>query len=312
MRHYCLTNELTDMVLGTMTAATQWRLTLAKQIANAYAQNPNARVVMVAGSVGRGCADRYSDIEIDVYYDRPPTKAERIAAVERCGGVVELLDEDDDEWEEQLLLHGFHAATSTFCVATMERYLTQILDHHELAPLAQVRLHSLQHSLPIKGLDLIEHWCAKAIHYPPELTHVMLHRNLRFDGFWYAEDMLAARDDRLLLYHSFVRVEQQIIGALLGLNRLYLPTPDHMKGMDAMIADMQVKPIDLSVRLKQAFQLPPAAGIHSLKAIIVEILELVKQHVPAFDTAPYRANLTRHRQVWDNPPPELSEGSQHT
>ena len=100
--------------------ATTWRLALAQRIAAAYARQPHALVVMVAGSVGRGRADRYSDIEIDVYYARPTTEQERIAAVEGCGGMVEALTEDDDEWEEQMVLDGFHSATGTFLMSTMQ------------------------------------------------------------------------------------------------------------------------------------------------------------------------------------------------
>ena len=123
-----------------MADATAWRLALAQRIAAAYARQPNAHVVMVAGSVGRGRADRNSDIEIDVYYARPPTEQERIAAVAACGGVVEALAEDDDEWEEQMVLDDVHAATRTFLIATMERYLTEVVDRVEIAPPAQVRL----------------------------------------------------------------------------------------------------------------------------------------------------------------------------
>lgn len=285
-----------------MNEATRWRFALAQKIAAAYARNPNARVVMIAGSVGRGTADRYSDIEVDVYYDRPPTVAERVAMVEDCGGVMDKLDEDEDEWEEQMFLGGFHAASSTFLISTMERYMAEVVDQCLISPSAQVRLYSLRHAVPVKDEGLIKPWLAKAAAYPDGLVHAMLATYLPFRGFWYAEDMLAARDDRLLLYDIFVRIERQVLGALLGLNRLYMPTPDHMKHMDEMIGEMRFKPAKLSNRLKQAFQLEPSQGVQSLKEVIAEVLTLVEQHVPEFDTASYRANFEKRRQVWDEPP----------
>jgi hypothetical protein len=289
-----------------MNEATQWRFALAKKIAASYARNPNTQVVMIAGSVGRGCADRYSDIEVDVYYTEPPTEAERIAAVEGCGGVLEKLDQDDDEWEEQMSIGGFHAASSTFLVSTMERYLAEVVDQCLLAPPAQVRLYSVQQAAPVKGEAQIERWRAKAAVYPDGLVYAMLAEYLPFHGFWYAEEMLAARDDLLLLYDIFVRVERQILGALLGLNRLYLPTPDHMKWMDEMIAEMRLKPDDLSARLKQAFRIEPIQGVRLLKEIIAETLALVEAHLPGFDTTPYRAKFGRQRGVWDAPPPGVA------
>jgi hypothetical protein len=289
-----------------MNQASYWRFVLAERIAASYARNPKVRVIQVAGSVGRGMADRYSDIEIDVYYSDPPSEAERIRAVEGCGAVVDSLDQDDDEWEEQMLLDGVHAATSTFLVSTMGRYLHQVVDEGEIAPQAQTRLYSLQHALPLMGEDLVERWREKAAAYPPRLTHNMLAANLPFHGFWYAEEMLAARDDVLLLYRSFVQVGQQLIGALHGLNRHYLSTPDGIKWMDETLAAMPVKPADCAARIKDAFQAEPAEGVRILKALIAETLDLVDLHVPAFDTAPYRANCNRHRQIWDGPPPGSS------
>jgi hypothetical protein len=279
-----------------------WRYTLAQRIAAAYAEDPNTRVVMIAGSVGRSTDDRFSDIEIDVYYERPPTVQERTATVVRCGGVLEGLDEDDDEWEEQMSLGGFHAASSTFLCSTMERYLVEVIDQGLVAPPAQTRLYSLQQAVTVKGAPQVERWRERTRHYPQHLVEAMLQENLVFDGFWYAEEMLAARDDWLVLYEIFVGVEKQIVRALLGLNRQYLPTPEKLKWLDQIIAAMTIKPDNLAARLKGAFRGDPMDGVRDLKVLIAETLTLVEAHQPTFDTAPYRANFARLRQVWDEPP----------
>jgi uncharacterized protein DUF4037 len=285
-----------------MDEATGWRLALAKEIGASYASNQNAQVVMVAGSVSRGSADRYSDIEVDVYYAEPPTEAERVAAVERCGGAVELLAQDEDEWEEQMSIGGFHAHTSTFLVATMERYLREVVDHCSLAPEAQTRLFSLQHGITLTGDDRVERWRAKAAAYPDGLQRAMLEQNLRFRRFRHAAEMLAARDDLLALYEIFVETGRQLLGALLGLNRIYLPAPGYLKSMDETIGLMAVKPADLSGRLKRSFRIEPAAGVAELEALIEETLGLVETHLPAFDTAPYRTELAKRRTPYDAPP----------
>lgn len=281
----------------TMNEASKWRFALAERMAASYARNPKTKVVMVAGSVGHGRADRYSDIEVDVYYSEPPTTAERLAAVTGCGGTIESLGEDDEEWEEHMLIDGVH-------VATMERYLTLVVDRCQVAPSAQTRLYSVQHAVPLQATEQVELWRAKAATYPKGLTYEMLRENLRFEGFGYGEEMLAARDDLLLLYSDFVQIERQILGALLGLNRIYLPTPEHMKWMDELIEAMSIKPADLSARLKRAFHIEPVAGVRLLKEIIAETLTLVERHVPEFDTTPYRSNLGQQRQAWDAPPLE--------
>jgi hypothetical protein len=285
-----------------MNEATRWRLALAEEIGAAYASDDNAQVVMVAGSVGRGSADRYSDIEVDVYYAEPPTEGERIAAVERCGAAVKLLAEDEDEWEEQMSIGGLHAHTSTFLVATMERYLREVVEQCSLEPDAQTRLFSLQHAVTLKGEDQVERWRAKAAAYPDGLQRAMLDENLRFGRFAYAAEMLAARDDLLTLYEIFVGTGRQLLGALLGLNRTYMPAPDYLKSMDETIGSMAIKPADLSARLKRSFRIDPSAAVVELEALIEETLALVEKHVRGFDAAPHRAELAKRRTAYDTPP----------
>ena len=284
-----------------MNEASRWRFVLGERIGRAYAANPKVRAVQVAGSTGRGTADRYSDLEVDIYWSAPPSEEERRAAVARAGAALIGLDEDPDEWEEQMDFGGFHAATSMFLVTTMERYLAEVLDEHSTDPSAQMRLYSLLHAQTLVGADLIEQWRARSAAYPAGLTHAMLRENLIFDGFGYAEEMFAARDDVIPLYDIFSRVERQILGALLGLNRIYLPNPGY-KSMDDLIAEMAVTPPDLAARLRRAFRIPPAEGVQLLHALIAEIFALVETHVPAFDTTPYRAKVGHRRGVWDVPP----------
>lgn len=285
-----------------MNEASQWRFALAQQIGKSYAVNPKTQVVMVAGSTGRGTADRYSDLEIDVYYSAPPTDEERRASVERSGGtLLELYDYEEDEWAEEISIGGFHIGTSTFLVETMERYLREILEEYRTDPLAQMRLYSLLHAQTLLGEDLVAQWRTRASAYPPSLVYASLHENLLFDGFGYAEEMLAARDDLLLLYDNFCRVERQILSSLLGLNRIYLPNPG-FKSMDEIIAEMSIVPTSLSARLKQAFHLPPVEAVHHLHTLIEEILVLVEINMPEFDTAPYREKIRQRRGVWERAP----------
>jgi predicted nucleotidyltransferase len=280
----------------------RWRLELAERIAAAYARNPNTAAIMIAGSVGRGRADRWSDIEIDVYYHRPPTITERRAAVEHAGGTLLALDEDDDEWEERMRFGAFEAATSTFLTSTMERYLNVVVDRADVAPLAQTRLSALLHALPVMGHTLIERWRARAAAYPDALIDAMLREHLRFDSFWRNARMLAERDDRLLLVNQLLRTAERLMRALCGLNRRYLPTPDGLKWMDESIAALPIAPSDLARRLRRVFESSPEDAVRELESLIDETLILVATHRPHFDLAPYRRKELSARGPWNAPP----------
>jgi hypothetical protein len=43
----------------------------------------------------------------------------------------------------------------------------------------------------------------------------------------YLLEMLAARNDVLLLHQDLVAIEQQILSVLMGVNRMYAPHPFH-------------------------------------------------------------------------------------
>jgi hypothetical protein len=282
--------------------ATSWRDRLAQRIADAYAAEANSVVVMVAGSVGRGVADAYSDIEVDVYYARPPTESERAAAVERSGGTLVRLAEDEDEWEEQISFGGFPAASSTFTVVTMERYLREVVEECRIAPEAQTRLFSMQAGRVVKGEEQAERWRTRAAEYPDGLRQVMLEANLGFERFRYAGEMLAVRDDLLALYDVLVETGRQLLSALLGLNRMYLPAPDVLKGMDETIERLSLAPPNLSARLNEAFRAAPEPAIRRMKELISETLDLVAEHAPAFDTTPYRSERAVRRRPWNEAP----------
>jgi hypothetical protein len=280
----------------------RWRRALAERIGSAYASTSNARVVMIAGSVGRGTADRFSDVEIDVYYDAPPTERERVDAVERSGAKLLRLEEDEDEWEEQLSFDGFVAHTSTFLVATMERYLHEVVDECSVAPDAQTRLFSLLNAITLKGTDEVARWRLKASRYPDGLQRAMLAENLRFGRLTYAAEMLAARDDLLALHELIIETARQVLCCLLAVNRIYLPAPRVLKSMNETIALMETAPAHVSARLKRAIQTRPRDAIKVLRSVVDEVFVVVETHVSGFDTTSYRAELARGRPVFVEPP----------
>jgi hypothetical protein len=286
-----------------MNEASRWRFALAERVGREYAANPKARVVMVAGSTGRGTADRYSDIEIDIYWSEPPTNDERRAAVERSGGTLlgKLLPAEDDEWSEEISLGGFYMHTSTFLVETMERYLREALEEFSTALNPQMRLSSLMNARTLVGEDLVARWRERARAYPTGLAEAVVREHLAFGRLSYNGPMLAARNDLLPLYESICETEREILWVLMGLNRLYVPAPS-LKQSDELIAQMTIVPRDIARRLKGVFRLPPSDAADALFVICEDVFELVEAHLPGVDTREGRRWLRHHRGVWDEPP----------
>ena len=284
-----------------MNEASQWRLDLAREIALGYTENPKVAALVVAGSVGRGNADRYSDIELDVYWCEPPSDQDRMAPIVRAQGKVEIFwpySAEEEEWGEEYDVSGVKVGISSFLTSSIDRWLTDVLEHDDTSILKQMRLAAIQHCIPLHGTPTIAAWQSKATNYGASLKRAIISEYLADEvfGAWYGRHMLAARDDRIMLYDLFCRVEKCIVGTLLGLNQIYLANPS-FKWMDDTIAQMTHKPHNLAGRLKRAFSMDPPAGVAELDKLLAETLALIETHLPAMDLTEFKVQLRRQRAV---------------
>src|SRR4051794_8464926 len=195
------------------------RRALAEIVAPAYAANPKVAGVLLAGSVARGLADQFSDIEIDIFWHAPPTDQDRSAPIERAGWQTAYRHVDENEWADGFLIAGVKVDTSQFLVSTIDRWLDDVLVRAEIEPEYQVRITAIQHGQPLYGAALIERWRTKSAAYPDALAHAMVAEYASFRPRYLLE-MLAARDDVLLLHQDLVAIEQQILSVLMGINRM--------------------------------------------------------------------------------------------
>jgi predicted nucleotidyltransferase len=287
-----------------MNQANAWRLALAQKIGAVYAENPKVSVIVLAGSTARNMADRYSDIEIDLFWAEPPTDQDRKSAIERLGAKILIYwPFEDDEWGEAYAVGKLKVDLSSFLVETMDRYLTEVIDQADTTVDKQLLIAAVQHGVLLAdtGGEQLRTWQAKAAAYSAALAEAMVKTYLQPDSRWYAREALAERDDALYLYSLFCQTEQKILGALLGLNRIYLPHPS-FKWLDALVAGMELAPPNLSARLKQAFRNEPQAGVRELEQIVEETFALVEKHMPHLDLTKAKTEFRKRGPVLDSAP----------
>ena len=290
-------------------------LALAEQIASAYNDNSSIKAVMVGGSVSRGYADRYSDLEVGVFWSDAPTEAERKSAVESVGGKLLTFDESprnelyalDEAAIRGKTYHGTAMiSTQHLTVAEMEKGLLDVLDRYDTSLDNLALVAAVQNGIPLHGADLLHMWQAKIAAYPKELAIKIIQENLWF-GPWFCAESYARRDDILVLNQHFLWIEQNMLQVLAALNRTYYPSPEH-KWADELIAGMKLSPPDLANRLKQVFRVEPLEGWHRLKELIYETLDLVDLHLPEVNTVSLfeshpEVNVAWARKRWDVHPP---------
>jgi len=173
---------------GTASVHAGWRLALAERAARAYASNEKLAALTVAGSVGTGLADRFSDLELDCYWFDPPGDLDRSGPGHVLGGELEALwdyDHDEEEWSDDYRLGGLEVTVSSFLVSTIDRFVDDVVLRTESDPVKHMRLAALHRSRPLHGPELISAWRARAV-YPDQLVAAVVERSLGPDvlGGW--------------------------------------------------------------------------------------------------------------------------------
>jgi Nucleotidyltransferase domain len=293
-----------------MNEASAGRFALAQQLAPHYDASPKVAAVAVAGTVARGDADRFSDIDLAVFWSHAPTEQERRAIIKRAGGrQVQLFPYNRDEacWSETYEVGGVTIDVRHAEVQAIERILAEVLEHWNPSLSRQQHLAALLTALPLSDpSSVLTHWQSRATAYPRGLSLAMVRAHLRFRPAW-EQEKLAECGELLALYESFCIVEKQILLVLMGLNRIYYPG---WQRVDRLMAEMRIAPFTLAPRLKQLFgivSIDPLSSAYQLHDLVEETFRLVETHLRELDTAQARARFQERRQTWEDVPNGLVE-----
>ena len=285
-----------------MHESSQWRLKIAQQVAPVIATNPRVQAIMLAGSTSRGRADRYSDIEIGVFWSGPPSDEERMAHIEPAGGVFWELDPynpEDKIWMEEWGLGGLKMDVRNLTVEDMERILNDVIDHYDTSEFKQATISAVQYAIPLYNTLLLERWKTKLASYPEELGRAMVAEHLLLYEWCWQVEQLSWREDWPLVYSSLSEASRQMLAILMGLNHIYHPG---LKWLNHLIGEMQIAPPDLATRLKGIFFVEPLTAIQETRKLVLDVYDLVDKHMPTVDTQEARKLFLRQRRLFEQPP----------
>jgi hypothetical protein len=281
-----------------------WRMAQAQRAAGAYRGNAKLAALTVAGSVGSGLADQFSDLELDCYWHTAPGDEDRAGPVRALGGELTALwdyDADEEEWSEDYRLGELDVTVSNFRTATIERFLDEVTGQADTDPVKHMRLAALQHSRPLLGEPVIAAWRARADAYPDALVTAMVEQALSPDALtgWAARHALASRGDDLAVRDLLIRAGRAVAGAVLALNRTYQPHRQ-LKWQQHLIAGLDVAPDQLAGRLAQLTASPAPEALQVAEALLSETVLLAEARTPA-DLGSFREELSERRRALDPP-----------
>ena len=266
-----------------------WRMDVARRIADAYGVNDRLAAVTVAGSVGAGLADRWSDLELDCYWRQPPVDADRRGPIERVGAALTAFwdyDPDDQEWSEDYRLGSLGVTVSNFTVEAVEGFLDAVLEQVSTDPVAHMRVAAIQRCQALRGVSLVQSWKARAERYPDQLVTAVVERSLTPSVLagWPSREALAERGDTIATHALLCRIEQAVFAAVSALNRIYQP---HRltKWQRHHAARLVVAPPHFEQRLDDLWQGSAMDRFAGAEALLAETLALARSRCGANLTA---------------------------
>jgi hypothetical protein len=296
-------------VSGALTDAAAFRRSLAERIAQSYASIPTVTAIFLGGSAARGHSDRFSDLEIGVIWNAPPTDDDRRNAIEEVGGdLVQLYPVEETEpctfWSDAWKFgrrggspfSGVEVDMVHCLDATVERTLRAVVDEFDPDPSKQLLVGGVLHGIALYGEDRLEPWRESASRYPDGLRLAVVRAHVQIEGLWRL-DGFSARDNPVAGYRVLVEAQERLLHVLLGLNRVYY---SGFKSLSAVVAGLRIAPSDLRERMLAAYPLAAGTSKAVLTALVEETYDLVEQQLPEIDVERLRAILAYDRPLWDS------------
>ncbi len=274
------------------TEAARWRRQMVRPVLDWYAAVDGVDAVMLGGSTARGDADRWSDVEVGVFWQRPPTPAERRAVAGATD--VRLVNVDGPPWDDHLYLGELMVEVAHTLTETVESALDELLKGKpdgQVMQLAQGLIDGREVIGP--RAELVARWQERVATYPRDLALAVVRHNGNIEKFWRWQ-MFFERDNPLLVAREFVRMTNQLLNVLYALNGRYSGHVLAFKRLDAL--DLPLAPPVLATRLRAVFDRPAPEGAQTLHDLIEETFDLVEHHLPEVDVAALRTTFRSNRK----------------
>jgi hypothetical protein len=269
---------------------TSWRIGFAKQLAGRLLTFKGIKAIVIAGSVARGYADEYSDIEIPIFWDALPDDATRHAVVDALNAKF-LHAYDGPAHEDQLLIDGVQVDLWDIAVTHQEEKLEGVL-HEHLFDLGSLNaLDTVRSCIPLFGQDLVQEWKLRAQEFPDDLALKIVQEHIA--AFSIGElFILAHRKNPTAFYSRLSFLQQEAFLVLLALNHRYFPT---FKWLYQALAAMEIKPPSIDRRFRQAYETPYLEAAADTRLLLEEIAHLVEVQFPQVDLALVHRRLSYTR-----------------
>ncbi len=274
-----------------MTEASIRRLELGSRIAAACSKHPLVKAVAAYGSAAYGTADDLSDLDLKIYWDAP-----RPGTVQELSVPGALLNSEDaifgptPQRLDVFEVEGLAVSLLHVTLAELEAMVTNVVERCDTDGPTQVTLWMLAREYPLFGPEHVRRWQEQIARYPERLAERMVQEHLTFYPRRVLTELASASVDLVTQLHVFCRMSENIVGVLLGLNRMY-GSCLNLKLLNTFIAGMDIVPAGLRPAIDGFPGRDGTPSLLRIAAMIDEVYDLVAAHLPTIDASASRRHF---------------------
>jgi predicted nucleotidyltransferase len=257
---------------------------LAGRAAALAVEHARPRAILLTGSVARGEADAFSDVDLILYYDALPDEAAREAIRTALGGdELRELGATETGVVEQYVVEATYCQLAHVTIASWERELEQAVAGEESElPLGKM-LSGLFDGEALYGAGLVDEWRSHAV-FPDPLRRTLVERSWKFFPLWYFERSFPQRDAPLFTREELVNAAYALLEVLAAVNGVWF-SRFQLKRTREATEKLAIAPPRLYERLVVLASGPPDEAVLELESLVGETRELVAEHVPDAEIA---------------------------
>lgn len=276
-----------------------WRLELAKQICEkirVIEGTKGIKSIIVGGSVSRGFADEYSDLEIPIFWDKLPDEDTRKLIVKELNAEY-FYPYNYESREDNVIINGFRIDLWHLSLEQEEEVIKSVTKDFEIDFGSSNAMDTLRSCIPIFGEELIYPWKNKAKEYPREIALKTINEALQSIDSTQVE-LYLRRENSTLLFEHIANLQKNIFLMLLALNNEYFPT---FKWMYKSLGNFKIKPKDIEQRFRDVFTFQPKEAFENTLTILFETFDLINKIYPEINTNIALSKLKSARAAHEQP-----------
>ena len=263
--------------------------------------------IALAGSISRGWADEYSDIEINFWTAEIPTAAERVAWLEGIGATRVIPDQEQHEngsWWVECEYGGAWVEAGWHSFAASESLLRRIFAGDVKDMFQGSLAESIHHALPLRDGEHLREWRSWLREYPDALGRAMVQSALQIwlQPRWFIlNEAFFVRPDPALVAKRTDASIRSMLRILFAVNRQW--EPDLRKWIRRWADTLALKPERLAQRLHAIYEHPLTAESQAEHlALMDKTLALVPaEYADAAQIAGLRDAVTQAKATYAKP-----------